>query len=148
MILYLETSRLVKLFFDEEGSAETRDLVGRADAVAASIVAYAEARAAFARKRSEQEIGSDDFRRLREDFDRAWGAMFVVGLTEPVVRAAGDLAEKHGLRGFDAIHLASAAAVASAAGGAGVLFCTADRKLRAAAKALAATASAEGLKAV
>ena len=141
MILYLETSRLVKLFFDEEGSAETRDLAAKADVVAVSIVAYAEAWAAFARKRGEHGIGAADFRSLRQDFDRAWESTFVVGLTEEAVRAAGDLAEKHGLRGFDAIHLASAASIASATGGAGVLFCTADQKLRAA-------ATAEGLKAV
>jgi predicted nucleic acid-binding protein len=141
MILYLETSRLVKLYFEEEGSAETRALLTESDVVSASIVAYAEARAAFARKRTEQEIGRADFRKLREFFDRDWDSLFVVGLTEPIVRAAGDLAEKHGLRGFDAIHLASALSLRSPEKGEdspAIVFGTADRKL-------AGAAAAEGL---
>ena len=49
MILYLDTSALVKLYVREHGSAAVRALVERADVVATSVVAYAEARAAFAR---------------------------------------------------------------------------------------------------
>ena len=48
MILYLDTSALVKLYVDEEGSLEARTVVETADAVATSRVAFAEAHAAFA----------------------------------------------------------------------------------------------------
>jgi len=30
-----------------------------------------------------------------------------IGISEPLVRLAGDLAERHALRGYDAVHLAS-----------------------------------------
>jgi predicted nucleic acid-binding protein len=142
VILYLETSRLVKLYFEEEGSAETFALVKEADAAAVSVIAYPEARAAFARKRIEQRVGDPEYRRLRQDFDRDWERMFVLEAGRRMIREAGDLAEKHGLRGFDAIHLASALVLrpggktASPAGP--VFFCTADKKLR-------ASAAAEGL---
>lgn len=35
----------------------------------------------------------------------------MIGIDGPLARAAGDLAEQHGLRGYDAVHLASAIAV-------------------------------------
>ena len=48
MILYLDTSSLVRLYVDESGSADVRRLVEQAEIVAASVVAYPEARAALA----------------------------------------------------------------------------------------------------
>lgn len=48
MIVYLDTSALVKLYVEEEGSPEARAAVEAADAVATPRVAFAEAHAAFA----------------------------------------------------------------------------------------------------
>jgi len=45
----------------------------------------------------------------------------------------GNLAEKHALRGFDALHLASAVEM-RAAGAAALFFCSADIRLLAAAR--------------
>ncbi|MEK7696897.1 MAG: type II toxin-antitoxin system VapC family toxin, partial [Pseudomonadota bacterium] len=49
MILYLDTSALVKLYVREAGSGEVKKLARESAALATSIVAYAEVRAAFAR---------------------------------------------------------------------------------------------------
>ena len=49
LILYLDTSALVKLYVREKGSASVARQLGAADAVSTSMVAWAEARAAFAR---------------------------------------------------------------------------------------------------
>ena len=54
MILYLETSNLVKLYVREKDSEAVRVSVEASEAVATSVLAYAEARAAFARKLREQ----------------------------------------------------------------------------------------------
>lgn len=35
----------------------------------------------------------------------------MIGLDETLARAAGELAEHHGLRGYDAVHLASATTI-------------------------------------
>ena len=53
MTLYLDTSSLVKLYVTESGSKVVRQLVGDANVVATSVVAYAETRAALARLRRE-----------------------------------------------------------------------------------------------
>ena len=108
MILYLDTSALVKLYVREKGSVRVRRQVGEAEAVATSIVAYAEARAAFARLRRERPGSGKRHRQRVSQFDRDWERYAVVEVTEAVIRSAGDLADRHGLRGFDAIHLASA----------------------------------------
>ena len=52
MMLYLDTSALVKLFVDEPLSQELSVAVDEAEAIATSLLAYAEARAAFADRKS------------------------------------------------------------------------------------------------
>jgi predicted nucleic acid-binding protein len=108
MILYLDTSALVKLYFDEDDSKEVRRLVHESRGAATSIVAYAETRAAFARKKKEGGLSTRSFSNLVSGFHKDWPAYFRVNLTNELVLIAGDLAEKHSMRGFDAIHLASA----------------------------------------
>ena len=134
MILYLETSNLVKLYVREADSGEISSLVSKAEAVAASIVAYAEARAAFARKFREKGITEDDHKRIKKDLDSDWEKLFVIKLTDVLVKSAGDLAEKCSLRGFDAIHLVSALELQKAVSDP-VVFSSSDAKLRESARA-------------
>lgn len=111
MIVYLDTSSLVKLYFSETGSIAVSRLVETAEVVATSQLAYVEARAAFARKRRERGLTLKDYRTVLQDFDDDWESYFVVDISNALVKLAGHLAEKHGLRGYDAIHLASALTV-------------------------------------
>jgi predicted nucleic acid-binding protein len=134
LILYLETSSLVKLYVREKDSESVRDSVQASEAVATSVLAYAEARAAFARKLREQGITPDAHRTVKRALDADWPSFFVLNVTAGTARSAGDLAEKHGLRGFDALHLASAVEL-RAAGAIGLRFSSADARLRAAAQA-------------
>lgn len=108
LILYLDTSALVKLYVREKGSAAVARQLGMADAAASSIVAYAEARAAFARLLRERPAARTRHRQRMEQLGRDWNRYAVVELTPALSHNAGELAERHGLRGFDAIHLASA----------------------------------------
>lgn len=108
MFLYLDTSNLVKLYVEEENSEEVVDLVKAAKVAATSIIAYAEARAAFARRFREKAFTEKAYKRLISFFNKDWKNYLTVQTTEELVLLAGNLAEKHALRGFDAIHLASA----------------------------------------
>ena len=108
LILYLDTSVLVKLYVREKGSASVARQLGAADAVATSMVAWAEARAAFARLLRERPQSRTRHRQRVAQLASDWERYAVVELTAVVAHDAGDLAERHGLRGFDAIHLASA----------------------------------------
>jgi len=57
--------------------------------------------------------------------------LYVVELAPELAHRAGELAQEHGLRGYDAVHLASALTLADD----GLVFVTGDGKLAAAAKA-------------
>jgi predicted nucleic acid-binding protein len=107
MIVYLDTSSLVKLYVEENGSADVAVLIKSSDVVATSLIAYAEARAAFARKFREEAFTSKEYNRLLTSFNKDWDSYLVVKVTKDLVRMAGDLAERYALRGYDAIHLAS-----------------------------------------
>jgi predicted nucleic acid-binding protein len=137
LILYLDTSSLVKLFVEEAGSRQTLAAVERAEIVATSIVAYAEARAALARRRRENSLTAVDLRRVRATLDEEWPRFLSVDVDESLVRSAGDLAERQRLRGFDALHLASYVRLVKEFAGEQVRFLSADRALsRAASRVL------------
>lgn len=133
MILYLDTSSLVKLYVPEAGSDSVERLVETTEVVATSRLAYVEARAAFARKRRERGMTPVDYRTVIQDFDRDWESYFTVDVSEALVRMAGQLAEKHALRGYDAIHLASAVTIRQH-GDQRVTFSCFDTRLRHAAR--------------
>ena len=108
MILYLDTSSLVKLYVEETGSEKIKKISQEASVVSTCKIAYVEARAAFARKQKEDGFSPRTLRTIVEDLNRDWESYFVIEITEGLIRSAGDIAEKYLLRGFDSIHLASA----------------------------------------
>ncbi len=95
MILYLDTSALVKIYVQETRSADVRENAKQAKSLATSRVAYAEARAAFARKRRERGLSRADYRSVVTDLDQDWDDYFIGDVSESVVRAAGILAENY-----------------------------------------------------
>jgi predicted nucleic acid-binding protein len=107
MMLYLDTSSLVKLYVEEPGTNEVRQDLGEAETVATSAVSYAEARAAFARHRREGKLTPSAFLAVKRDFDADWLKLVVIAPTVALCRTAGDLAERHRLRGCDSIQLAT-----------------------------------------
>lgn len=108
MILYLDTSAWVKLYVHELGSKELRAYTAKAETLAASVVAYPEERATFARIKAQGISTEAKHRQRLAQLNLDWENLLRIELVPAVVRTAGDLAEVYGLRGFDAIHLASA----------------------------------------
>ncbi|MGH3144993.1 MAG: type II toxin-antitoxin system VapC family toxin [Rubrobacter sp.] len=107
--LYLDTSALVKLYVEEEGRGSVFEAVERAQRLATSTVAYAEARAAFARKRTIGDLDDEGHRQAVSDLDDEWRSFVRIPVSNLLAHRAGEMAERYALRGFDAIHLASAA---------------------------------------
>jgi len=108
MILYLDASALVKLYIEEPGSRKVRKAVEKARIVSTSRLACVEARAGIARKHREGELSKEEHNRMVDDLVRDWGNYFIVEVSEGVAKLGGELMERHPLRGFGAIHLASA----------------------------------------
>lgn len=107
MILYLDTSSLIKLYVEEPGTSEVERQFDEASLVCTSVVAYAEARSALARLCREGSLSPEEHTRTKASLDQSWMHYLTVDVTAEVWRSAGDLAEAHALRGFDSIHLAS-----------------------------------------
>jgi predicted nucleic acid-binding protein len=141
--LYLDTSSLVKLYVQEVGSEDVRNLVAQAAVVSTSIVAYPEARAALARLRRSHDLSAAKFVAAKRNFEEQWPAFLTLEVTAAVSREAGDFAERYALRGFDALHLASFAEVARRAGPSDTRFSSFDDPLNKAARDVARRLSAD-----
>jgi predicted nucleic acid-binding protein len=107
VILYGDTSSLVKLYVVEPASAEIRTKVDRASAVVSSAVAYVELHATLSRARRERRLTPRAYTTARDQFEVDWSAMVAIELSGAIRSAAADLVERHALRALDAIHLAS-----------------------------------------
>jgi len=109
LILYLDTSALVKLYAKERGREEVQSAVQKAKVVAISDIGYVEACSALARKEREgffsEEEYDDAVEHLKRDFREVYLPRSVSG---EVITRAGELAREHALRAYDAVHLATA----------------------------------------
>lgn len=103
----------MKLVFDEPGSELAAELWDRAGSVVSSELIYPEARAAMAAAHRQGRIGSDTLRSAVHTVDALCSQLSLLGLDHELAHNAGQLAELHGLRGYDAVHLATAVGVDS-----------------------------------
>lgn len=118
MIHYLDTSALVKAYVEEHRSAEVRELIREAASddgatrIYVSRLAFPEATSAFTRLRNEGKLSSADaelrFRMLETDFTSEAPSYELIDPSAAVITASAQLVRKHGLRAFDAVHLATA----------------------------------------
>jgi predicted nucleic acid-binding protein len=82
-----------------------------AETVASSQLIYPEARAAAATAQRGGRIDTRTLRTAVRTIDELCRQLDVIGLDDALARTAGELAERHALRGYDAVHLASATAI-------------------------------------
>jgi uncharacterized protein len=139
VILYLDTSSVIKLYVSEAGSELVRQLVDDATVVATSVIAYAETRAALARLRREGALTASSFSSAKREFEGQWPTFLTLEATDTLSRRAGDFAERYRLRGFDSVHLASFAEVARRSGPRETRFSSFDDGLNRAARTLTRT---------
>lgn len=98
----------MKLVVAEQGSDVADELWAAADLRIASHLVYPEARAALAAASRAGRIDRRGLRRAVSDLEAATSSMLLVGVDAALAREAGRLAEEHALRGYDAVHLATA----------------------------------------
>lgn len=107
-MLHLDASALIKLLVIEEGSDAAHAAASAATEVASSQLTYVETHSALARIRA----GERSTRRVHAaqvgTFRRLWSDIAVIPVSDEVVDHAARLAERHALRGHDAVQLASA----------------------------------------
>ena len=108
MIVYGDTSALVKLFVVEDGSQATRAMVGQAQVLGTGLLTRAELGAALARGMRRGILGKAEGHTARRQVEAVWPTWVHVAVDENLVQWAERLAWQYGLRGYDAVHLASA----------------------------------------
>jgi predicted nucleic acid-binding protein len=105
-------------------------LWGSAYSAASSILAYPEGRAALAAARRVGRLGKDAHEEALATFEELYAELVTIGVDQELARGAGEHAEDLGLRGYDAVHLATALEL----GDEEVVLVTWDRDLREAAE--------------
>jgi uncharacterized protein len=108
VILYLDASALVKRYIDEPGSAGVASLIAGADITGTAIISRAETAAALAKAARVGVLKHEAAGAALATFRADWTRLVRIQATEPLVARADTLAWEMGLRGYDAVHLASA----------------------------------------
>ncbi len=136
MILFLDTSALVKLYVVEDGSDQTHQAAHQAEILAVSRIAWAEFHAALARRARMVPADEPMLDQARSALANHWEDFLVVEVSQPVVERAGEQAELYALRAYDAVQLATASYLADQSEQI-VQFASFDRRLNKAATAQA-----------
>ena len=110
-IVYFDSSALVKLLVEEDGTDLVAQLWDGCDAAVSSRLAYPEVRAALAAAHRNHTLDANGHEAALRIWEEFWSATRPVELRPEVERHAGELAQRHSLRGADAVHLASALTV-------------------------------------
>jgi predicted nucleic acid-binding protein len=108
VIAYFDASALVKRHVDERGSRAALEFSSRAEVVATSLISRAEVAAALAKAVRAKILEDDAAREAQRAFAAQWPDIARIPITEALVSRAETLAWEYGLRGYDAVQLASA----------------------------------------
>lgn len=108
MIVYFDTSALVKRYVSEVGSQEVEALFMRAEKIGISLIGRAEVAAALAKTVRIKALRADQANQALSVFRSEWPIFVRLQVTETLIARADALAWEYGLRGYDAVHLASA----------------------------------------
>lgn len=108
MNLYFDASALVKVFVEENESAEMRKVTEEAGTLATSLITRAEVESALAKGVRMGNLRVEDGDTARDAFRQRWRYLQRLPVTEPLVAQAGRLTWSQGLRGYDSIQLATA----------------------------------------
>ena len=112
MIAYFDTSAIVPLLVHEP-STDVCNRVWNESTRAVSVrLLYPEARAALAKAERMGRLTKRQLRDAVTELDVIVTEINLIEVTPELAFNAGELAETHGLRGYDAVHLAAAQSIA------------------------------------
>lgn len=133
MILYMDSSALVKLYIVEEGTDDVIAWMQNADLIGTAIITRVEVVAALTRAIRGNRLEAHEVEEALNDFRSNWAHYQHINLDDQLMARADSLASLYALRGYDAIHLACALTWSELLG-APISLATFDRELRDAAQ--------------
>lgn len=125
MIAYFDTSALVPLLVQEPSSDACRRIWDDADDIACTRLGYVEVSAALAQAARTGRMTGRQRRAAQAAFEELWTVVQVSEIDQALAESAARCAVDLGLRGYDAVHAASAQALA----GSDTVACSGDRQL-------------------
>lgn len=115
-LFYFDTSALVKLYVPESGSQWTKEIVDeraksgeRTNLIFSSKIGIIETAAAIALRARTGDISENTQRELYKDFLKHSENLFAhLTTTDEIISKASSLTQDYPVRGYDAVHLATA----------------------------------------
>lgn len=104
MILYLDTSAILKRYFQESFSEDVSAKWKQSEMIVTSSVTYAETMATIYRKQKEADLDKKEIKKIIQAFQMDWSGFIRVEVTDDLNEYIDKVLQKHPLRGFDAIH--------------------------------------------
>lgn len=108
MIVYFDSSALVKRYLAEAESAAVNNLFAEATICGTSLISRTEVSAAIAKAARLNWFPQSVAQRAVRAFRLQWPSLVGIEVSETVVIDADKMAWDYGLRSYDAVHLASA----------------------------------------
>jgi predicted nucleic acid-binding protein len=108
LIIYLDTSALLKRYVREPGSDELKNWLNSAEVAGSSILTRSEMISALSRAEKGGYLSSEQALELRKLFYEDWSNIAEIAISELLIRRAEALAWEFKLCGYDSVHLAAA----------------------------------------
>jgi predicted nucleic acid-binding protein len=115
-VYYLDTSALVKLYVQEEGTAQMLRIARRSSGHMLAVLALTrvEFRAAVRRRQRFGDIPKDTAQEITARMERHLRDLYLVQpVTDAVIEEAAALLDRHALRAYDALQLAGCLSIVS-----------------------------------
>jgi len=112
VIAYFDTSAVVPLIINEAATDHCNRVWNDSSRVVSVRLLYPEARAALGRAHRMNRLTRRQLTAANSELDTVVTEVDHIELTADLARTAGELAQAHGLRGYDAVHLAAAQSIA------------------------------------
>ena len=112
MIAYFDTSAIVPLIINEASTDLCNRVWNESSRVLSVRLLYPEARAALAKAQRLGRLSGKQLIAAVVELESILTEVDHIEVTVALARRAGELAQEYSLRGYDAVHLAAASAVA------------------------------------
>lgn len=108
MIIYFDASALVKLYIFESGTPSVEKLVTQAEVLGTAVITRVEVTAAITKAVRMGMLPKEEASVALKFFNGDWENLIRIQMTEVLISRSANIAWDYGLRGYDAVHLASA----------------------------------------
>lgn len=107
-IVYIDTSAILKEYLGEDFSQETVSFLRKADFLGSSVLLKVEFTSGIAKAIRMGWINPEVAQQVFSLFNTEVADLHLISVDQTIINRAAELAWQFGLRGYDAVHLASA----------------------------------------